>query len=63
MMKYFQNEGVPDDTAHAYIDSLDNGKAILAVGLIPGEVESPLIEAVAGEFGAAASEMFDAPRY
>jgi hypothetical protein len=63
MMKYFRDEGVPDETAHSYLDFLDKGQAILAVGLVPGEVESLLVEAVADEFGAFASATFDAPRY
>lgn len=63
MMKHFRGEGVPDETARGYLSSLDNGQAILAVGLVPGEVEPPLVEAVADQFGAVTSETFDAPRY
>ena len=63
MMKHFRDEGIPDDWAHNYLDSLDKGEALLAVGLVPGEVESPLLESVAAEFGARSSAMFDAPRY
>ena len=63
MMKYFREEGVPDELAHSYIDSLDKGQAILAVGLVPGEIEPPLVEAVADQFGATNSAMFDAPRF
>ena len=63
MMKHFREEGVPDDLASSYIKQLDDGRAILAVGLVPGEVEPPLVEAVADQFGATDVNTFDAPRY
>jgi hypothetical protein len=63
MMKHFREEGVPDEMATSYISCLDQGQAILAVGLVPGEVEPPLVEAVADQFGASSSATFDAPRY
>jgi hypothetical protein len=63
MMKHFREEGVPDELAKSYLDCLDKGQAILAVGLVPGEVEPPLVEAVADQFGASNAATFDAPRY
>jgi len=63
MMKHFKEEGVPDNLAKSYLDCLDKGQAILAVGLVPGEVEPPLVEAVADQFGATNAATFDAPRY
>lgn len=63
MMKFFRGEGVPDDIASDYMKALDSGQALIAVGLVPGEVESPVVEAVADQFGATQSATFDAPRY
>ncbi len=63
MMKHFKEEGVPDEVAKSYLDCLDHGEAILAVGLVPGEVEPPLVEAVADQFGEANAATYDAPRY
>ena len=63
MMTYFREEGVPDEIAGSYMSALDSGQALLAVGLVPGEVEPPLVEAVADQFGAKDSATFDAPRY
>ena len=63
MMKHFRSEGVPDETASDYIKALDAGQALMAIGLVPGEVESPLVEAVADQFEATQSATFDAPRY
>lgn len=63
MMKHFTGEGVPQDAAKDYLQALDSGSALLAVGLVPGEVEAPLVEAVADQFGATQSATFDAPRF
>lgn len=63
MMTHFREEGVPDDMASEYLEDLKSGKAILAVGLVPGEVEAPLVETVADQFGAAKAATFDAPRF
>lgn len=63
MMKHFREEGVPDDVAQTYVSALDKGEALLAVGLIPGEVEPPLVETVAEQFGGKTAATFDAPRY
>lgn len=63
MMRHFREEGVPDDVAREYLDAIHSGAAVLAVGLIPGEVEPPLIEALADQLGAEAARTFDAPRF
>ena len=63
MMKHFREEGVPDDVAQTYLSALDQGEALLAVGLIPGEVEPPLVETVTERYGGQSAAMFDAPRY
>jgi len=63
IMRYLREEGIPDAAVKDYMAALEEGKAILAVGLVPGEVESPVVEAVADKFGATSSATFDAPRY
>ena len=63
MKNHFEDEGVPDEMAATYLQALDMGQAVLAVGLVPGEVEAPLVETVADQFGAADANTFDAPRY
>ncbi len=63
MMKHFREEGVAEETANGYLKALDAGQALMAIGLVPGQVESPLVEAVADQFGATQSATFDAPRY
>lgn len=63
MMTHFREEGIPDEIASDYLQALDQGRAILAVGLVPGEVEAPLVETVADQFGAQSAATFDAPRF
>ncbi|MEA2552662.1 MAG: hypothetical protein QOJ65_838 [Fimbriimonadaceae bacterium] len=63
MMSHFREEGVPDDIASRYLEALQKGEAIMAVGLVPGEVEAPLVETVMARFGAHDSGLYDAPRF
>jgi hypothetical protein len=63
MMRHFREEGVPDIAAHEYLEAIKHGAAVISVGLIPGEVDAPLVEEVADRLGAESARTYDAPRF
>jgi hypothetical protein len=63
VMSHLVDDGVPAELAKQYLEAVKDGGAVLAVGLIPGEVEPALVEGLADQFDGELAKTFDAPRF
>jgi hypothetical protein len=60
---HLKDEGVPEDRARSYQEAFDQGQALLAVAITPGEVNELEVERIADRHHGENQEMFDAPRF
>ena len=60
---FLADEGVPGERAQSMLDEFEDGGAVLAIEIVPGEVNPDRVAAIAERFGAIESHLYDAPRY
>jgi hypothetical protein len=63
LLDHLRSEGVPTSAAQDILSEVTHGGAILAVSLVPGEVDVKRIEDLAAANGASQAATYDAPRY
>jgi hypothetical protein len=63
LLAHLKDEGVPGERAKALRSAFEHGGAVVAVEIVPGEVDEEQVEATAGRHGAENAGLFDAPRY
>ena len=60
---FFEDDGVPAETAEDLLSCLRDGEALLAIVATPGEIDEPTVEAIAVRNGGTDRGLFDAPRF
>jgi hypothetical protein len=63
LMNFLQDEGMSVSEAQDFLSEFRRGKTILAVAVVPGEVDAPRVEELAETEGADVAVTRDAPRY
>jgi|GEM_PF-2525713 len=63
LIAHLRDEGVPETRARVYRDAFEQGAAVLAVVITPGEVDEEGLERAADRHGCENPALFDAPRY
>lgn len=62
-LRHLTDEGVPGDEAARWLDTFLKGGAVVAVEVVPGDVDPTQLEVFAERTGALESGLFDAPRF
>ena len=63
LIGHLRDEGVPNDRAKALRDAFSQGGAVVAVEIVPGEINEERVEETTERHGASNVGLFDAPRY
>lgn len=63
LIAHLRDEGVPESQAQTYCAALEEGGALLAVTVTPGEIDEASVESIAERHCAENSALYDAPRY
>ncbi len=63
LVTHLRDEGVPRERAQTYQEAFEQGAALLAVAIVPGEISAGVVESLAERHGARNAETFDAPRF
>lgn len=63
LIQHLLDQGMTKGEANEFIESFKSGKTLLAVALVPGEIEAPYVEQLAENHGAENAVTCDAPRY
>ena len=63
LIAHLRDEGMTEDEANDFIQGFRDGKTLLAVAIVPGEIEAPYVEQLAENHGASYAMTCDAPRY
>lgn len=60
---FFEDDGVPADTAARLIEALHEGQGVVAIVATPGEIDEDTVEEIARRRGGVDVGLFDAPRF
>lgn len=63
LLGFFSDNGIPISKATLFIDTFENGGAVLAVEIVPGEVDPDRVAALATKHNAIETGLYDAPRF